>query len=197
MSQDFEILQGVTLSLPFFWYDGDPVVKAITAATADYPPVLTAAAHGLPTSKIPVRIVTVKGPTELNSPADGSTIYALKTGSDTFSLPDTNAGVFSAPFVAGGGFLVYQKPKDLTGFTARMQLRSGVTSTTVILDLTDVNGDILLGGTEGSITLILSSIQTALFTFPTAVYDLHLTSAGGVVTRVASGTITVSPEVTR
>jgi len=194
MSQDFEIKQGETLSLPMYWYDGDPVVKSITAIAAGYPPVLTATAHGLPTAQIPVQLATIAGPTELNT-ASGATVYALKTGVNTFSLPSVNEGSMRA--YTGGGFLIYRAPKDLTAYTARMQLRSTRASATVLLLLTDSNGRIVLGGTEGSVNLVLSATDTAALSFSTAEYDLELVSAGGVVKRLASGVITLNKEVTR
>jgi hypothetical protein len=193
-SQDFTIKQGEDLSLPFYWYDGDPVIKSISAIAAGYPPTLTATGHGLPTNKIPVQLVTIKGPTVLNTD-EGETVYALKATTDTFKLPDINAGTMTA--YTGGGYLVYQAPKDLTSYTARMQLRSSISSATVLLELTSGNGDIVLGGTEGSATLVLTATQTAALSFSTAVYQLELVSGAGVVKRLASGTITLSKEVTR
>jgi hypothetical protein len=192
-SQDFEIKQGETLVLPFFWYDGDPVVKAITVVAAGYPPTLTAVAHGLPTNKIPVQLVTLKGSTTLNTD-EGETVYALKTGTDTFVLPDVNGSAIAA--YTGGGFLVYQAPKVLTSYTARMQLRPTVASDTVILEVTDADA-ITIGGTEGYASLTLTATQTAALDFSTCVYQLELVSGGGVVKRLASGVITLSKEVTR
>lgn len=193
-SQDFEIKQGETLSLPFFWYDGDPVVVAISAVALGYPPVLTATAHGLPGNKTPAQIVSVGGATDLNTD-DGETVYAFALTSNTFSLPDINAA--GMPSYTSGGFLVYRAPKNLTGYTARLQIRPAVNSATVLFEMTSANGDIVLGGTEGSATLTLTATQTSALTFSSGVYQLELVSAGAVVKRLAGGVVTLSKEVTR
>ena len=41
---------------------------------------------------------------------------------------------------------------NLTGCTARMQIRSAITSPTVLVNLTTENGGIVLGGTAGNLS---------------------------------------------
>lgn len=89
------------------------------------------------------------------------------------------------------------QPVDLTGYTARMQVRERHESQTVLLELTTANGGIQLGGASGTITLSMSATQTAALTWRRGVYDLELVSPAGVVTRLLEGVATVSPEVTR
>ncbi len=86
-------------------------------------------------------------------------------------------------------------PVDLTGYTARMQVRPSVTSSTVLLELTTTNGGIVLGGALGTITLSATAVQTAALPRG-GVYDIELVN-GSVVTRFIRGTITLSKEVTR
>ena len=87
---------------------------------------------------------------------------------------------------------------NLTGYTARMQVRAAYDATTTILSLTSGAGDITLGGSAGTIAITASATVTAALTAPwTGVYDLELVSGGGVVTRLLEGPATVSPEVTR
>lgn len=88
-------------------------------------------------------------------------------------------------------------PVNLTGCTARMQLRSEVASPTVLLSLTTENGGIALGGTSGTIVLLVSATATALITWAAAVYDLEVVFANGDVRRLVYGPVTVSLEVTR
>ena len=88
-------------------------------------------------------------------------------------------------------------PIDLTGYTARMQIRATVDSSTVIHELSTANGELTLGGTAGTITFGIPAATTAGFTFDEAVYDLELTDASGVVTRLLKGNVYLSPEVTR
>lgn len=86
---------------------------------------------------------------------------------------------------------------NLTGYTARMQIRSAVTSPTVTLELTDSNGRITLGGAAGTVALTIAAADTEAIGAGTYVYDLELVSAAGVVTRLLEGGITVKAEVTR
>jgi hypothetical protein len=88
-------------------------------------------------------------------------------------------------------------PVDITGFTARMQLRQTVTSSTVLLELTTENGGITLGGVLGTINIAATAVQTAALTQKSAVYDLEMVYPGGAVRRLIEGTVTISPEVTR
>jgi len=88
-------------------------------------------------------------------------------------------------------------PVDLTGFTADMQIRQNVQSSTILYEASTANGAIVLGGTAGTITLTIPASATAGFTWIKGVYDMNLTSSGGIVTRLLQGTVVVSPEVTR
>lgn len=86
-------------------------------------------------------------------------------------------------------------PIDLTGYTARMQLRPMLTSETKLLDLTTENGGITLGGVNGTVVVTISASQTAALTRG-GVYDLELVN-GPIVTRFVQGTVSISKEVTR
>ena len=86
---------------------------------------------------------------------------------------------------------------NLTGYTARMQVRSTYDSSTTILSLTNGSG-ITLGGAAGTIAITASATVTAALTAPwSGVWDLELVSGGGEVTRLLEGAASVSPEVTR
>jgi hypothetical protein len=86
---------------------------------------------------------------------------------------------------------------NLTNFTARMQIRPTAASATTTLSLTTENTRIALGGVAGTITLSISATDTAAITAGRYVYDLELVSAGGIVTRLLQGVVTVSANVTR
>lgn len=85
---------------------------------------------------------------------------------------------------------------NLTGYTAKMQGRNTVSSPVTLFNLTTENGGITLGGVLGTISLFMSAAQTTAL-ISNGVYDLKLISAGGLVTRLLQGTITLSTEVTR
>lgn len=95
---------------------------------------------------------------------------------------------------------------DLTGYTARMQLRVEVTAPMVALELTTENDRILLGQrrptdsadpANGLITLWVDAPTMEAIEAKTYSYDLELVSADGFVTRVLEGKVKISPEVTR
>jgi hypothetical protein len=86
---------------------------------------------------------------------------------------------------------------DVTGYTARMQVRPTVASTTVTTSLTTENGRITLGGAAGTIELLITDEDTALLTPATYKYDLEMVSSGGTVVRLIKGNFKVDPEVTR
>ncbi len=88
-------------------------------------------------------------------------------------------------------------PVNLTGCTARMQMRTEIAAATPLVTLTTENGGIVLGGTAGTIELFIAAVDTAAFTWTTAVYDLEIILANGDVRRLLYGPVTVSPEVTR
>jgi len=87
---------------------------------------------------------------------------------------------------------------DLTGCTARMQIRPTIASATVHAELTTENGGITLGGAAGTVTILITATATAAFTWTEAVYDLEIVLADAVtVHRLVYGSVVVSPEVTR
>jgi hypothetical protein len=88
-------------------------------------------------------------------------------------------------------------PYNLTGYTARMQVRSTAASSTIVLELTTANSRITLGGTAGTVNLLVAADVTAALTPGLYVYDLELVSGGGEVTRLIEGNFNVKAEVTR
>lgn len=85
---------------------------------------------------------------------------------------------------------------NLTGYTARCQVRRSQAGAEKLLDLTTENGGITLGGIAGTIQLNASAAVTALLSGFGA-YDLELISGGGVVKRLLQGKVTFSPNVTK
>jgi hypothetical protein len=86
---------------------------------------------------------------------------------------------------------------NLTGYTARLQVRSTLESASTVVELTTANGRIVLGGAAGTITLTISATDTAALTAGRGVYDLELVSGSGIVTRLLQGVATISRNVTR
>jgi hypothetical protein len=86
---------------------------------------------------------------------------------------------------------------NLTGYTARMQVRATLESASTLVELTTENSRIALGGTAGTITLTIAAADTAALTSGRGVYDLELVSGSGIVTRLLQGAVTISRNVTR
>lgn len=86
---------------------------------------------------------------------------------------------------------------DITGYTARMQVRATKAATTVLLAATTENGYITLGGVAGTVAISVPASVTAALSFVRAVYDLELISSTGIVTRLVQGGVCLSKEVTR
>lgn len=87
-------------------------------------------------------------------------------------------------------------PVDLSaGFTAMLQIRLTGDAATTLLSLTQASG-ITLAAAEPTITVAITSTQSAALTFTRAVYDLTITQTSGtVVTRLLEGTVTLRKRV--
>jgi len=111
------------------------------------------------------------------------------------------AGVYNFTLDQGSVFYInlkYQDPNgvpiNLTGNTARMQLRRQYSSP-VVLTLTTGGGGFVITGATGNIAIQITDEQTETLEEGFYVYDLELNN-GGVISRLIQGTITVSPQVT-
>jgi hypothetical protein len=85
---------------------------------------------------------------------------------------------------------------DVTGYTAAMDVKNSASSETTIVVLSSDNGRITVGTTDGKFTLNLSAATTTGLAAGQYVYDLEVTSPGGVVTRLLEGGFTVYEGVT-
>lgn len=86
---------------------------------------------------------------------------------------------------------------NLTGYSsAEMDLRKNADGSEV-LTLTTGNSRITLGGVAGTVTLTISATDTASMSVDDGVYDLEITDASGVVTRLLEGTYSVRPNISK
>jgi hypothetical protein len=120
-------------------------------------------------------------------------VYATVVDADHVELNTVNSSLYSA--YLSGGYLQFNTPHSLTGYTARMSIRDEVGGTS-LLSLTTENGGIVLDDVAKTITLNISAAATAELTFETGTYDLEMVSAGGVVTALLAGTVTLEFENT-
>lgn len=113
------------------------------------------------------------------------------------------AGIYKIKIDQGATFerlLVVRDEDDnlmnLTGYTARMQVRPEIDSNEILVELTTENGRLVLGGANGTIYMTLSPEITETIDTD-GMYDLEIVSNGGAVHRLMRGPFVVNPEVTR
>lgn len=112
------------------------------------------------------------------------------------------AGLLDIEIEQGATFelvFIYQdeqgNPFDLTGMTARMQLRRTYNSPDALLSLTNANGRIIFDPFIGKITLRVSATDTTPLN-GSGVYDLELID-GATVNRILEGSFKVCAEATK
>ena len=80
---------------------------------------------------------------------------------------------------------------NTTGMTAASQIRRTHSSSNAVAFTA------ALANTTGTLTLSLNNSTTSSMTAGRYVYDVELTDASNVVSRILEGVVTVTPEVTR
>lgn len=95
-----------------------------------------------------------------------------------------------------------RSPISLAGYTARMQVRTFDTttrdpSTSVVANYTTENGYMTVGGSAGTVTLLIPPADMAAYEPGNYVYDVEVESSTGETTRIVQGKFTVRAEVTR
>jgi hypothetical protein len=82
--------------------------------------------------------------------------------------------------------------KNLSGYTARAQLRKSYYSKTNVTFTSAVTAP-----SEGEITISLSNAQTANIKAGRYVFDVETVSNANVIARILEGMVIINPEVTR
>jgi hypothetical protein len=86
---------------------------------------------------------------------------------------------------------------NLTGVTARMQIRDDVDSALVRLELTTSNAGLVITPLLGRIDIYISNAVTSALPGYGGVYDMEFVFPSGDITRLVEGSINFIPEVTR
>ena len=87
---------------------------------------------------------------------------------------------------------------NLTSYTAKMQIRvTAEAANPAILELSTVNGLIVITGVQGFIQCTIPAGTAAALTPGLYVYDLFITSPGGVAERLLFGDVKVTRRVTQ
>lgn len=90
-------------------------------------------------------------------------------------------------------------PVNLTGCTARMQIRKNVNDTTILDSLTTENGKLIIeDAVNGKVRINIVPEVSTTYTFTSGVYDLEIVfPTTGRIERIIEGCFSAVPEVTR
>jgi len=192
---DIEIKQGAQYQDAFHWYGGGKVCASIENVIVGCPTQITITGHTLPSvSKTPIRIRNVRGARDLNTgEQDCDMVEATWIDANTFSV-DIDTG--NQTYKAGSGSIEWFKPKVVTGYTARMQIREKLTDTVALVSLVSP-ADIVINVADAKITFTIDTTATTALDFIQGVYDLELVDPSGAATRLLQGKVTLNKEVTR
>lgn len=199
---DLTIVRGKTFEFAFRYADDELVYKPITAMLSTAPVRLTVVDHGLPDGW-PIQIQSVKAPQELNSSYDTGCCryyFAKVIDDDTIELNNINASDWKTYLPSG--YVVFPQPVDITGYSARMEVRTSVGGSLLLtLDsdhLSLPDGAIEVDTLACAFVLHLEAATTAGLDFRTGVYDVELTSPSGDVSALtAISSVEVLDEVTQ
>lgn len=84
---------------------------------------------------------------------------------------------------------------DLLNKTGRMQVRKDIDAPSALIELTTENGRMTFDAEEASITLVISSGDTAALQYG-GVYDLEIIDESGTVERLLQGNFVLDGNVT-
>jgi len=196
--KDLPVTQGETFAFVIQWETEEKVYVPISTLSQTAPlHIATLTAHGLPDGW-KAAVTNAKGLTEVNAEAnavkDKDRHPCTLISPTEVSMNSVNAAGFKA-HTAGTGILEYYAPQDLTGYTARLAIKDKVGGT-VLKTLTTETSGITIDNVKKTITLNISALDTAALVWKSGVYDLELVSQTGVVTKLYTGKVTVSKEVT-
>ena len=88
------------------------------------------------------------------------------------------------------------QPRNLTGYTAKLQVRPHPSGPIAISMTSAAGGGITLGGAAGTIDLALDATETDVSRTGYLMYDLEMTAPNGDVYRLLEGAFVIYPEVT-
>jgi hypothetical protein len=87
-------------------------------------------------------------------------------------------------------------PIDLTGATAKMQVRDQKGGTKLAFSLTSPSGGIVIDPTNGKLTIKMTPTQTSKLFYPKSSYDIMVTDSNANKIKLLEGYMTLSRSVT-
>ena len=206
-TKTLNIVRGKTLSLVIRWEQATPIVsKAISAISfATGFPRLTVASHGIPDGWRSA-VIRVDTPKQINAQNDTPRGKDLR---ETMVI-DANTIEYNGlvPVTDGrdwatyttGGFVQYNTPKDLTGYTIRVKIKDKVGGTVLLsteagddpLDLITAVAD----NATKTITIEIPATATEALTWSKGTWEVEgENSTGKVDSIIAPSPVTVGDEV--
>lgn len=204
-TQEIRLQQGKTQPLVLRIETDEIAYKAITAITQTAPVGITATGHGL-VQGWRAAVTNVKGMIEINAVAnevkDRDYHPATVVDPNTVQFNDVNAAGFKS--YASGGYLQYNVPMDLAGYSARMDIRDRKNGNTVLDSFTTANGLIEIDNALKTVTIYFDAIDFTALTWKKGYYELELfkdiTRGGNIIEYVYSpieGPIFLDVETTK
>jgi len=195
---DINIVKGKTFEFMYRYADQELVYVPVSGMPSTAPVRLTIANHGIPDGW-PIRVEGVRQPLELNSP-DDSYYIASYVDQNTVELNTVRADEWRT--YVPGGVAIFNRPFDMTGCSARMQIRASIDSPVLLTlssdPLTIPDGDITVSISLAALSVRLSPAVTTTITWTRGVYDLELITPGGDVYPItAISKVTIGAEVTK
>jgi hypothetical protein len=192
---NFKIYEGSTFQETFRWEAQNKVYTQISNVSKAAPCVITtSASHNIPVGWR-IKVSGVGGMKEINQVGDD---YYTVTGvtSTTLTLNQINSTGFST--YTSGGIVEHNMPVDLSVYSAVLQIRPTIDSSTVIQQLTSAaGGGITLNTADSTINIFIPAVTTRDFDFVSAVYSMELTDTSGVVIPFLTGTVALVREIVR
>jgi hypothetical protein len=197
------IVRGKTLQQVIRWETTPVVRKAITAiSTTSGAPRLTVPLHGL-TNGWRAACIGIKGTKELNAadPAklrDSDYYEVTVIDANTIEFNDVNAADFAA--YTSGGFIVFNSPCDLAGYTAEVVIKDKVGGTVLLSSrLSDAPLNLITATVDNAaktVAIEISATDTTALAWKKGVWEVEMHSGSGVVSSmIAPSAVTVADEV--
>lgn len=188
--KDFCVGAGATFAPIIRWGAKNLASAAITAISQSTPVIITAPSHGV-VEGWPVAVVGVTGMVQMNAsrypPVAGDFDLAHVIDANTLSLNDVSSALYLA-YVSGGA-VVYNTPMSLAGVQATMTFWDAPTRNgTPLVTLTSGTGITI----DPVALTVIPELQTAGLSWTTAYYNLDFTDSTGDITRILTGTLTLT-----
>ena len=195
---DIKIIKGKTFEFVYRYADSELLYLPISGMPSIAPVRLTVANHGMPDGW-PISVESVKSPEELNT-GYGDFYIASVVSPSVIELNSIRSDGWR-PYSAGG-YVIFNRPFDLTGCSARMQIRDRVNGMLLLSFSSDfgstADGIIEIDLALSALVVRLSPAVTSAITWARGVYDLELiTPSGDVYPITTISSVIVGDEVTR